>query len=308
MKNQKPKVSILMNSYNSSKFLKQALESVKSQTYPNWEVVFIDNHSTDGSREYAEIFDERVKVYKTPKFCPLGEARNFGLTKVDGDYLCFLDTDDYWVPNKLEVQIQQLKSNIALIYSPVRLIDETGKYLSSTRVNAKPTISTLIERYDINMQTVMINIGVVGRNNLKFDCNLSYNPDFKLFLTIALNFNIQSISKPLAHYRLVSMSLSNALKDKQYSENLYVLDYLINECKNDHFELKSKIERAKVFYQKKDELSKLIQNGETRRLRHLAFCLMKYNFNYVILYISSFLPRSLLDLVLKTLSSKGFIR
>ena len=96
-----PKVSILMNCYNGEKFLKKAIESIYAQTYQNWEILFVDNQSTDRSLEVAKSFDERLRIIPTPEFMNLGQAREFGLGHATGEYLAFLDVDDLWLPQKL---------------------------------------------------------------------------------------------------------------------------------------------------------------------------------------------------------------
>ena len=87
--NDKPLVSILMNCYDGEKYLSEAIDSVYSQTYQNWEIVFWDNASTDSSSNIAKSYDERVRYYLAPKNTSLGEARNFALQRVRGKYIAF---------------------------------------------------------------------------------------------------------------------------------------------------------------------------------------------------------------------------
>ena len=89
----KPLVSIIMNCYNSEKFLKETLESVYAQTYTNWEVIFWDNLSTDNSKNIACSFDHKVKYYRGDCFLPLGAARNMAISKAEGELLAILDCD-----------------------------------------------------------------------------------------------------------------------------------------------------------------------------------------------------------------------
>ena len=89
IKNSQPLISIIMNCYNGERFLKSAIDSVFSQTYSNWEIIFWDNASTDSSAKIANSFDERIKYFFNDKKTPLGEARVFAVKKASGKYLLF---------------------------------------------------------------------------------------------------------------------------------------------------------------------------------------------------------------------------
>ena len=100
MVNEEPLVSIIMNCYNSDRFLNEAIDSVYSQTYQNWEIIFWDNASTDTSAIIAKSYDERVKYHFESKTTSLGKARNLAVKKASGKYIAFLDCDDLWLPQK----------------------------------------------------------------------------------------------------------------------------------------------------------------------------------------------------------------
>ena len=171
----KPLVSILMNCYNGEKYLYEAIDSIYSQTYSNWEIIFIDNCSTDTSSKIANSYEDgRLKYYKTQKNLPLGAARNWGIKFINGKFLAFLDTDDVWFSNKLEKQLKVIKEDIAFVYGPVIQIDEIGDELRETKINKESNFKSLLERYDINMHSTLINLRIV---NVKFNEHLSYCPD-----------------------------------------------------------------------------------------------------------------------------------
>jgi len=93
-----------MPSFNHVNFIKIAIESVIKQTYSNWELVIIDNNSTDGTKELiSEFKDSRIKVYCISNNGIIAHSRNFGVIKSDGEWIAFLDSDDYWLPEKLEI-------------------------------------------------------------------------------------------------------------------------------------------------------------------------------------------------------------
>ena len=100
------KVSIVMNCYNGEVFLNQALESVFNQTYENWELIFWDNNSEDNSKKIInQYFDKRIKYFISEEHTTQYEARKRAVKKCEGDLISFLDVDDYWIPSKLEKQV-----------------------------------------------------------------------------------------------------------------------------------------------------------------------------------------------------------
>ena len=94
-----PLVTILMNCYNGEKYLKDSLNSLISQSYKNWELIFWDNQSNDRSKKIFDTFnDARLKYYKAQNHEKLYVARNQALSKAKGEYIAFLDVDDLWEP------------------------------------------------------------------------------------------------------------------------------------------------------------------------------------------------------------------
>jgi len=227
-----PVVSIIMNCYNSDRFLAEAIDSIYAQTYKDWEIVFWDNASTDRSPEIAKSYDERLKYYCSNSTSSLGEARNSALQKASGKYIAFLDCDDLYFPDKLDKQIRLMKSgNYVLCYGSVVIIDESGKEIRSHCVRNKSgyLINQLLRKYEINMQSVMISKAVLDNEGLEFETNLKYSPDFNLFMNIAAKYPIGVIGDFLAKYRVCSDSLSKEMLHLVASEMKFTLDSISNK-------------------------------------------------------------------------------
>ena len=205
------KVSILMNGYNAQRYLKDAIDSIYAQTFTDWEIVFIDNCSTDNTKNIVESYDNTIKYYKTEETIPLGVARNFGLKYCKGKYIAFLDTDDIWLPDKLQLQVQLMESNdrYALCYGSSITIDEHGNKIRDRRVeNTSGFIfGELLKQYEINMQSVMLRAEILKSSGLHFDESLQYCPDYQLFMEIASRYSIGVIADNLVKYRISSKSL-----------------------------------------------------------------------------------------------------
>lgn len=129
-------VSIITPTYNSSRFIIDTIESVVNQTYPDWELIIIDDASTDST---IKIIEEHLQYYSNIKLLKnltnKGAAftRNRGIEIAKGNYIAFLDGDDIWKPHKLEVQIAFMeKHKLAVCYSSYDLMDEHGNSLEKT--------------------------------------------------------------------------------------------------------------------------------------------------------------------------------
>lgn len=221
-----PLVSILMNCYNGERFLKEAIDSIYMQSYGNWEIIFVDNCSTDNSVEIIKLYDERLKYYKTESNMPLGAARNFGLQFVRGRYLAFLDTDDVWLEDKLAKQLDFISDGTSFIYSPVFQIDKNSNHLRRTTINKVQNIPSLLERYDINMHSTLIDLELVKP---EFNETLSYCPDYDLFMTIvARGGSYKALNTPLVKYRIHQESFSSRNTEIKMIEIVKVLKNIRN--------------------------------------------------------------------------------
>ena len=102
-------VSIIMPNYNCEKYVSKTIRSVLAQTYTNWELLFVDDCSTDKSIEIVESFqDSRIKILKNEKNSGAAVSRNYALREAKGKWVAFLDSDDLWAPKKLEQQIKYM--------------------------------------------------------------------------------------------------------------------------------------------------------------------------------------------------------
>lgn len=230
-----PLVSVIMNCHNCSDFLQEAIKSVYSQTYKNWEIIFFDNASNDESSKIAHSYNKKLKYFYIDKKIPLGSARNNALTKAKGDYIAFLDCDDEFLPNKLHDQVlimQQYDSDMC--YGSAYHIDHNSQIIRKKRVPNKKgkLFSSLLISYNINMQTVMIKRNMLDRCNLNFDQSLLFSPDYDLFMEIALIGNTVSLKKYLSNYRLHAQSLSKKSQHLVCKEGLYTLDRLKKKYKD----------------------------------------------------------------------------
>src|SRR5712672_3063531 len=125
-----PKVSIIIPAYNQARFLGVAIESALRQTFSDLEVIVIDDGSTDQTRQVAAGFGDRIR-YIHQDNTGLPGARNRGIRESSGEYLCFLDSDDFYHPDKLQRQVELLDADpeIGFVYCDIVTTDEAGQPL-----------------------------------------------------------------------------------------------------------------------------------------------------------------------------------
>ena len=116
MKIIKKKVSIIVNCHNGQKYLSKCIQSIFLQKYTNWEIIFYDNCSDDDSLNIVKSFkSKKIRIFKSKKKIKLYSARNAAISKATGEFIAFLDTDDYWMKNKILDQLKILNNRKVFI-------------------------------------------------------------------------------------------------------------------------------------------------------------------------------------------------
>ena len=217
----KPLISIIMNCFNGEKYLEKSLESVFLQTYKNWELIFWDNQSNDKSVKIFEKYkDERLRFFSAPKHTVLSEARNYAIQKTRGEFIAFLDTDDYWLPFKLEKQIKLFKNNkIGLVYGNYWIINEQS--LFKKKINSRKKLPTgkvlnrILSNYSVGILTIMIRKKYL--KNIKKVFNVEYDllSDYDFVINFSINNEFDCIQEPVACYRIHDKQTSLTLIDEQ---------------------------------------------------------------------------------------------
>ena len=132
-----PKVSVIIPTHNYARFLPESVKSVLGQTFGDFELIIVDDGSTDDTAAVARrYFDDRRVRYICQEKRGLSGTRNNGISHARGEYVAFLDADDFWLPEKLERQLkvfEQADSGVALVYCFIEYVDEEGKVLESVK-------------------------------------------------------------------------------------------------------------------------------------------------------------------------------
>ncbi|MFM2312814.1 MAG: hypothetical protein RLZZ04_2090 [Cyanobacteriota bacterium] len=232
----KPEVSIIIPTYNSEKYIAQALESVFKQSYSNLEVILIDDASQDSTVETAHIFhDCRLRIFENKQNRGVSYGRNFGISQAQGKWIALLDSDDWYASDRLEKLIPQGEANDAdLIADDLWLINEeqTKHWSSLLRECPHLNFSGIFSIDTVNFVTSdrlgsinanrtwslgytkpMIRREFLLKHQIWYDENLKVGEDFTLYLEcLRHQAKFYLVNQPYYYYRTRSTSLSTRKK------------------------------------------------------------------------------------------------
>ena len=197
-----------MNCLNGEEYLREAIDSVVAQTYPDWEIIFWDNASRDASGAIAKSYGERVRYFRGETTVPLGEARNLAIAQAGGRHLAILDCDDVWLPEKLERQVPLLErdQSLGLVFSDCHFIDPSGEFQGTffQRVPppaGDPYLALLAGPNFIPGPTVLMRADMVRKAG-GYNSSYRYVESYELFVRLARASRVAHIKEPLARYRI----------------------------------------------------------------------------------------------------------
>ncbi len=203
-----PVVSIITPSYKSKKYIGSTIESVLNQTFSDFEMLIVDDCSPDGSADFIETIlpDERFKLVRLEKNVGAAEARNHALRNAKGRYIAFLDSDDMWKKNKLEVQVAFMQANnCAFSYTDYEVCSDNGTEIyGSIKVPKTLTYNQYLGNTIIGCLTVMLDSEKLPSIQMP---NLRSSHDMALWADLLKTIDkAEGINDTLASYRLVDTS------------------------------------------------------------------------------------------------------
>lgn len=204
-------VSVIMPSWNTGKFIAESIQSVIDQTYENWELIIVDDCSTDNTDEVvAKFTDKRIRYFKNEKNSGAALSRNRALREANGEWIAFLDSDDLWNPDKLEHQINFMnKHGYTLSYTEYEKIDEESKPLNIYVSGPEKVNKHKMYNYDyIGQLTMMYSAKEFGMIQIK---DIKKNNDYAIRLQLYKKSNTCAylLKENLAKYRVRKVSISH---------------------------------------------------------------------------------------------------
>lgn len=304
-------VSVIINCYNGEKYLQETLDSLKQQSFSDFELIFVDNSSTDNTAQIAKGFDGRLKYYKTEKNIPLGEARNYGLERCQGEYIAFLDSDDLWDENKLKSQLEIFKRDncLAMVVS--------NNYVLNMMTNKKDIgISGMKEgivnysdfaiNYKYGLSSFMIRKSILDSMSFNFDVRLSYAEEFDFFLRLALYGTVYYLPQPLSTYRIHERMHSLKLKETIPMEYDIVSQNLPRVNKDFPQQYPDVLKRL-YFLRDYTKTKLFVEKRQYKDGRKTIRPYVTYNKRAAFFYVLSFLPHNVIDSVYKKFFTKKML-
>jgi glycosyltransferase involved in cell wall biosynthesis len=194
-------VSVIMPTYNCATFISDTIKSVQAQTYPHWEMIIVDDCSADNTKEMVDAFnDSRIRYFKNAQNCGAALSRNWALREANGRWIAFLDSDDLWLPNKLEHQLKfMVENNYMFTYHEYSEINEQGQPLGVhvsgiSRVNKFDMYSCCWP----GCLSVMYNSDAIGLIQIN---DVRKNNDTAIWLKVVCKSPCYLLKENLARYR-----------------------------------------------------------------------------------------------------------
>jgi len=202
-------VSVIMPSYNTAKYIAESIESVLHQTYPYWELIIVDDCSTDDTDGVVANYlsDTRIRYLKNKENSGAAISRNYALREAKGKWIAFLDSDDVWLPEKLEKQIAfMMQQNCAFSYTDYEEFDEASKPLGVRVTGPKRITKKGMFAYCwVGCLTVMYNADAVGSVQIQ---DIRKNNDYAMWLQICRKADCYLLADTLGKYRKRTGSIS----------------------------------------------------------------------------------------------------
>ena len=212
-------VSIITPAYNSAKFIAETIQSVQNQTYENWEMIIVDDGSSDETLAIVQAFideDKRIQCYKLEQNSGPAVARNFAIEKAKGAFMTFIDADDIWFPNFIKNSIKTIeKTGVSFVFSSYKRSNENLEFVySDFIVPQKVTYTDILKSNSISCLTAFVDIKTLGKKYMPL---IRKRQDMGLWLNylkvIPFAYGIQETQ---AIYRIRENSLSRKKSDLIY--------------------------------------------------------------------------------------------
>lgn len=236
MSNTGPLISVVIPSYNTGNYLGRAIQSVLEQSFIRWEVLVVDNHSTDDTDEVLNRFtDPRIKVLKVHNNGVIAVSRNMGIRAAKGEWVAFLDSDDWWASRKLQSCYEIMDDKVDLIYHELKIVRDhpvlfQRKTIGSRQVQTPVIIDLMVSGNAIATTSVVVRKWLLNQiDGMNENCDMVACEDYNTWLRIAkLTDRFKYLPKCLGFYRLHDQCVSK--KDmslparKAVSEFIHLLD------------------------------------------------------------------------------------
>lgn len=262
-------VTVVMPVYNTEKYLKQAIESILKQTYTDFELLIIDDASSDGSIDIInQCSDRRIRLIRNEVNKGISRTRNIGIELSNSKYIALMDSDDIAVPTRLEKEVQYLDTNkeIDVVGGHLRAIDMEGMDLNkqwSVYLNPKYIKAYLLLSNTVANGTTMFRKSFVDQYNIRFEENSIGAEDYRFWVDCSLHGNIANLDEVLLYWRTGHYSETMKVKSNKSREceesniHTYVFKKTGFCLSEEHISILNRIFKEDGIVQSREELEKL---------------------------------------------------
>lgn len=230
-----PKISVIIPTYNRVHLIRKAVQSVLDQSYQDFEIIVVDDCSTDNTEEAIREFqekDERIRYIRHKKNKGAAAARNTGIRAAKGEYIAFQDSDDEWLPEKIEKQMKIIKNSlpeVGVVYTDMWRIKEGKKrYFSSPKIMPEDKI-VYKQALDYRVSNIGIGTALIRKECFDkvgiFDKKFPKLEDLELFIRLSKYYYFYHIEEPLVKYFYTDKSISSDLKGLIVARKLILKKY-----------------------------------------------------------------------------------
>jgi len=292
----KPKVSINLCCYNGENYVREALKGIVGQTYKDWELVFINDGSTDATESVVFKFKEQGYpiIYHYQENKGLGASRNEALRHSQGEYIAFLDHDDVWFPRKLEKQVSVIESNpdIDFIYTNCykKMGNSNKKFLEFKKRQPEGHVfRSFLQYYPVVLATSMVRAKVLQELDPLFDDKLGLCEEYDVFMRILYKSKAAYIEEPLAIYRVHQEMSSIKFIENYPKEHEHVIEKLkqMEPLLEEKFKSELGFLRAKIGYW---HARAKMASGDKYKAREYLKPYKTVNYKFFAFYLSTYFP------------------
>jgi glycosyltransferase involved in cell wall biosynthesis len=289
--NSNPLVSVVIPTYNHARYLRRALQSVIDQTYINWEAIVIDNHSNDSTDEVMASFaGPRITYLKIHNNGVIAASRNAGIRKAKGEWIAFLDSDDWWTADKLKICCESINHKVDFIYHDLKIISDQPRFfrpkkIKSWQVEPLVLIDLMTRGNAIATSSVLVRKKLLQQlNGMSENTDLVATEDYNTWLRIAQLTNyFRYVPKKLGFYQLHNQGVSQ--KDMSIPVQHAVADFIdfLNPAQKNNFLANLRYARGRFYYlagnynEAKESLFFAIKHGKSMTvLKALWMIILSY--------------------------------
>jgi glycosyltransferase involved in cell wall biosynthesis len=230
-----PKVSVIIPAFNAERYIQNTLESVFEQTYKDYEVIVVNDGSTDSTQKILDNYGPRIRVFTKTNRGP-ASARNMGIKKASGKYIAFLDADDLWLKNKLKMQVEYLDSHPkagfvycnAICFSGDDKSNETVEAVWKCNIKGSVFKNLFWNNFIPNLTVVVRKSCLESVNLLDESQQIIGSEDYDLFLRLSHKYELGHVPQVLAKYRLHQENLLGYSYEKAFRLHKYIYKKLFS--------------------------------------------------------------------------------